>query len=266
MRTKILLNGLFRVGIWVMAVVSADAQTFTAEIDHDPISLNEPVLLNITISNPRSEPFDLDLGADGKENIQLIVSSLQGLQTQKPKPRAQDSSTFSGRVNIPPGGFYTKVLVLNEWFQFKQPGKYQITVVVQDARNEKRPLFKPMTIVLSIEARDGERLSAECKRLLEQVQNSSGAEARIAAASALGYVHDAVAVPYLQHMAQRNDVGLFGIAGLAHIGNREAVEALIATLQVSDPTTRSRARAVLKHIALATDDESIQTLIREAIR
>ena len=113
---------------------------------------------------------------------------------------------------------------------------------------------------------DPSRLTAACEDLAARVQDRRTAQDAQAAALALSYVDDVVAVRSLERVL-RGPPGFeqSAASGLARIGNDDAVAALIRSLGVSDELKRSSARAALQSIASTTSDPAIRSRIGDEL-
>jgi HEAT repeat protein len=102
---------------------------------------------------------------------------------------------------------------------------------------------------LKVLGRDEKRLADACERLAKRATEADYQVAR-AAALALRYVQDPVAVPYLDRVLAKGDRGVkgFAVAGLASIGTTDAINKLTSHLNSDDAQLRSQIQAALSQI------------------
>jgi len=238
-------------------------------LEKTTVTQGEPVLVDVRVENQSWPALDLDLGGDGKGNVLIGVKMPNGKKVWKPAPDVRAGVlVFLGGVHLQLGETYSEALVLNEWFRFEEVGTYDVQV------NLKAPIRVGETILpvtsfiqhLEVRAKDPSRLTAACEDLAARVQDRRTAQDAQAAALALSYVDDVVAVRSLERVL-RGPPGFeqSAASGLARIGNDDAVAALIRSLGVSDELKRSSARAALQSIASTTSDPAIRSRIGDEL-
>ena len=136
---------------------------------------------------------------------------------------------------------YAQDLLLNEWYGFDQPGDYRLEIGLggpirgdSGAAVEDSP---PQEIDLSISLRNPELLARRCQELTDKAI-SPDAESALAAAKALSYVADLIAVPYLGKLTRSGPfvVVVRGIAidGLNRIATAEGAQTVVSHLAAED--------------------------------
>jgi hypothetical protein len=227
-------------------------------------SLNEPVIVAFKVTNSLSQPVMLDLGEDRKGAFSFTLIKPDGVKVELPR-FAREGISRIGKISIRPGETFSQNLLLNEWYEFTQPGKYilrgtltQPIFTASGPLNEKDKGFEK---TLEIGPRDELALTKTCDSLAAKIETSSSYEEALGAAQALSYVRDPIAVAYLRRaMNARKLVEPIAISGLERIANEEAVQALGEGLK-ADPSDSVRFRAALQHIQKQTDDAQVQKAI-----
>src|SRR5208337_1877153 len=170
------------------------------------VSLHEPVLVTLQIRNNGQSPAEVDLGRDRKENFLVAITLPTGEKIQPPQLR-RSGFTRIGEVEVGVGDEYSQSIVLNEWYDFRDTGLYEIEVklakpamVNGEVAGGERSLHQQ----LEIEPRNPQRLTMTCKDLVAGIEGSTSYESMVVDAVALSYVNDPVAVPYLQEILGAN--------------------------------------------------------------
>ena len=215
-------------------------------------TLLEPVLIDFTVENRLEQSVNLDLGADRKESFQFKVKQPDGMTIELPQLRAEGLSRV-GRLTVGAGQTYTQRVLLNEWYEFPSPGKYELSArLTKPIRtSEGAGVVEPAEFhtTLEVQPRNAERLQQIAAGLAEQVTNAPSYEEAAQAARALSYVKDPVAVPYLEKaLSSGRMVEPIVIAGLERIGGEEAIRALTAASVSQDEETAELARAALERV------------------
>ncbi|MGH9453040.1 MAG: hypothetical protein ACRD2O_03615 [Terriglobia bacterium] len=243
---------------WVLAIVifttligphPADAGTFPAastdatvevssSIPRPAVTLGEPAYVLFSARNKSTQDTTINLGKNFTTGFRFTITKPEGAEIQAPVVGAHGMGAV-GRVVVGAGKSYNRLLLINEWYRFVRPGKYQIQVKLLET-----PLMEPETVTniwrstrmkLTVLHRDPKRLNAVCQRLLRRALAASDLEAASQAALALSYVEDPVALPYLgQLLGANSDLSPTAIRGLVRISTPEAARVLeshLATAQ-----------------------------------
>lgn len=268
-RKKSLLVGVFL----VMGSVFGPAQTaapVSMNLEKATITQGEPVLIDVHVENHRWPVLDVDLGNNGKGNLLIAVKTPDGQETRKPEPSFRTGGGgFFGTVHLQPDEIYSEALVLNEWFRFDQIGTYDIQIGLKTPAHAGGTVLPitTSTLRLQVTTKDPAQLTATCENLAGRVRNRQTAQDALAAALALSYVEDAVAVPYLEHvLTDSPGFEQFAVSGFVRIGDEGAVTALIRALHAPDDLRRSSARAALQSIAGTTSDATVRARIGDALK
>jgi hypothetical protein len=232
------------------------------------LTLHQPVIVKFHVNNGASQPISLDLGQDRKASFSFTVAPPNGVKLELAKA-VKEGAALSGKVLLAPGDSYNQNLVLNEWYDFPVPGKYQLSgyltqpIVMDDGSGYQKDSGFRLSIEIGSE--DELALTKICDALANQIDASSSYAQAIDPALALSYVNDPIAVAYLRR-------GLFAhklvepivILGLERIANGEAVQALAEGLK-ADPSDSVRFRASLQRIQNQTHDPQIRRSIDQIL-
>jgi len=224
--------------------------------------------MQVRVDNRASVPLDLDLGGDGTENILISIVGPDGKTRQKPPTMRKEGIVFFGNVHLESGSSYAQTVVLNQWFQFEETGRYEIKVTLQSSLRIAGKSIPAGDFVLALEISPGNpsQLASASSQLVSRIHAEGSAQDSLSAALALSFVHDSVVVPYwAQVLEQPGFAHETAINSLANVGNSDAVAVLVRSLQGPDGNTKSWARSALKAIATHTTEPSIKKQIDEAL-
>lgn len=233
------------------------------------ISSGEPVLIQVLVKNTASVPLELDLGLNGKDNISIVVTRPDGKRMEKPQPAPRNGVAFFGWQHLERGQDYSEALVLNEWFEFRQIGRYQIQIQLREPATvgtEKIPLG-PFALTLDVTPANVEELLGACKNLIARVRRRESAQDNIAAESALRYVDDPAMLPLWEERATDKSLAVREIAfsNLANIGSMDVVEILSRAIHSQDKDTKSLAHSALEQVVRATSDADVRARAEQAL-
>ncbi len=234
---------------------------FTAIVSS--ITLYEPVFVEFRVTNGHSEAVSFDLGHNRKSNFAFTITEPSGGAIEAPRHSEQGFGLI-GRMTLAPGERYVQELLVNEWYEFGEPGDYRIEVRLASpivAQSGAIIEAGPSSVVhLSVDAVSPARLRETCEQLLRTAGTSSDEDEAARAAHALSHVRHPIAVAYLA--AGLRDGTLpwqDAIPGLARIGNAEAVDLLIEVVARKDPERGSAlARFVLSPIVERLEDPAVR--------
>ncbi|HEX7314400.1 MAG TPA: HEAT repeat domain-containing protein [Pyrinomonadaceae bacterium] len=233
------------------------------------LTLREPVFVDFTVRNGLDQPVRLDLGQDRKESFRFVVIKPDGARATLPPWRREGVSRI-GELSVAPREEFTERLLLNEWFDFPAPGRYEVEVsLATPLRGEGGKALVAPTLgrfVLDIGPRDADELKRVSAALLRRVVQAKSYEDAAAAATDLSHVADPVAVPDLEKtLTSGRMVEPIAIAGLARVGNEEAARVLISTLHSPDAEVAQLARAALAVIEQKSPDAGLKERIRREL-
>jgi hypothetical protein len=224
---------------------AADLRGLSAKLSMaETYSLGEPIVALFTIANAGQETVHLDLGANHKDNLVLLIKAPPGPRSaaclKEESYQVFDRFGAIGDIALKPGESFSESLVLNDWHCFDLVGDYELRV--------KLPLppalaqAKPETLEASSRFRlnpfDRASLDAACRRLEETTISRdhppAGApptsdEAARSAGHALSFVGDGACVPALLGVLQAGMLGRGdALQGLARIGTPSAMAAVVS--------------------------------------
>lgn len=232
----------------------AEGVTILFTIPQPKVSLREPVYIQFSIHNGLDEDVRFDMGLDGKHNFEFSVKKPDGSLIRIP-PKPYPSSVLGNpaeKAPLAPGKTFTKTMLLNEWYQFPAPGPYVVEAKlggqVQTISGTPIAPAPAQEIPVQVTPRDPKRLNSVCEELRKGAMNVNAWEAS-KAASALSYVNDPVAVPYLGRVLKESFAGQYAaISGLVRIGNPEAVKILKSYSETADPEMKLQVENALQEI------------------
>ncbi len=241
---------------------------FSLSFEKKQFTLREPIVLNLRIVNPSSADLYVDLGRDSKEKFHITVTDPQGKSTVLRNDAIREGISFFGRVRLEPEGVHTQTMVLNEWFQFQETGRYHVAVrlTVPLKVGDRILSVDTFSVGIDLTPRDPEKLAATCRSLVTRVQQARSVAPAMEAAHALSFVDDPVAVPFLEEILTDWRVVGHAIAGLRRIRSPEAIAVLIRALKITEHETALRARVALGLIAHETDDEATRSMITAVLK
>jgi hypothetical protein len=250
-----------------LATVGAGETLVISFKPHKPeYTLNEPVFVDLFVTNQLREDVRLDLGP---EHLQFIVTSPGETRKVLTRPPVEGIRPIS-RVTLKPGQVDRRRILLNEWYSFDRSGTYTFEVKLAGPAETANgaSILVPASggVTLRILPRDPARLKAVCEELAKTAIGTSDVATATEAALALSYVRDPIAVPFLERVLKEAKlVGYHALTGLARIANSEAVRALIAATREGDAELRSQAVYALSQAKANVKDEALKKQIERAL-
>jgi hypothetical protein len=237
------------------------------------VTLHEPIILNFSVINRSSEKINLDLGFAHEESFLFTLKLPNGTSVQLPQHKWPDAggASINPRFPIEPGKAYSQKLFLNAWYEFAEPGKYEIAVRLavpivneQGASVEGTNEFR---IALEIAPRDPERLRQICADLAAQVIQAGGSGVGQEPTKALAYIRDPVAIPYLEAALTPGPwLNSSAVYALAKIGGNESADILIRAMNTqSRKEERELVRIALDKLREASSDPLLKEKIEKAL-
>jgi hypothetical protein len=222
---------------------------FPLKISAGPVSatygLGEPVFVDLQVTNLGSEPASVDLGGDGKTNLLVTITGPGG--RSRPVRLPSGGLMESGEHVLGANATVTERLILNEWNEFREAGDYFVGVALVPEFGPKADAAPTANLHVSISPRNESELGAEAKALADRAINGDGVADRRAAALALSYMADPVAVPEMARvLSSGSDAGTPLIWGLARLGGPSALKALQSAQSSPDQEVRAAAFAALR--------------------
>jgi len=210
------------------------------------VSLNEPIYANLTLANRGAEETTVDLGLNGKSNIELTVQRPNGAVATY--TLSGEGFGQSGEVTLAPGASHREKLLLNEWYRFDQPGVYLLQLRLKDGskeltRNDGNKLSLEVQPVHPLHLRD------VAETLADRAVNGSTYEERRQAANALSYMTHPAALPALARVLRHGSlVEDYAVVGLGRIGTPEAAAILAAAQNHRDQDVRAQVLSTLRSL------------------
>jgi hypothetical protein len=235
------------------------------------VSLHEPVLLNFAVENNLSQPVKFDLGQNRKASFSFTITQPDGQRVELPQYSIMGLSRH-GAVRLKADQTYRQSLLLNEWFEFRSAGNYEIQVrlskPIQTRDGRAISTQTEFLLPLKVAARNPGRLEAVCAELAAQVAAADSYDKAAEATLALGHINDPVAVPYLEKaLAAGKLVEQIAVAGLERNGSAEAVEALLSALNTQpDEVQIELIRPALVRIKEKVSDPALRQKVEQALR
>lgn len=248
---------------------AASGVSISYSFPQQQLSLNQPVVVTFMARNESSRPIKLDLGQDRKGGYSFTVTQPDGVRLRLSQYSREGISELS-ILSLQPSQSFSQRLILNEWYDFKIPGRYQLEgrliepILFADGTTANRD--SGFRDVIEIGPRDVARLETTCKELSEQIEKSTSYGDAAEAALELSYVVDPVAVPYLQRaLCAEKLVEPIAVAGLERIANDVAVRVLISHIETGSSDTAVLARAALERIQKRTSNATLREEIERAL-
>lgn len=249
-------------GLWTGRLpAQSEGVSVSYSVEPAVITMHEPVIVRLDVSNESAEPITVRLGRDRKENFSLALQWPDGSEHKRPPLSRREGLFAIGTIKLGPGERLRHQLLLNEWADFPGPGEYEIDVrLLTPIKMTSGAKFvsEPYHTGFKVLPRDESKLQAACERLVQQIESTDDVREGNDAASALAYVDDPIVVPYLERALRSGKyVEHPVIDGLARVGSEEAAQILIAVVKESpawppNVETTAGTRAILAWQALHT--------------
>ena len=232
-----------------MGIAQTPNTTMTLDVVPRQISLHEPVYIALEVRNGGSSDLHLDLGANREANFVVFVTDPNGRTTGPLRESAEGLSRI-GKVTVSPTDTFRSKLLLSKLFSFTETGEYSVEVRLDssafDASDSNLSKQATSKVTLTVLPRSPQKLQTTAQELSEEAIHARSYETRLQAVSALSYMGDPVAVPYLKRVLQEGQqIQIEAAQGLARIENPEAIDALVAA---ETTTTNTELRGQLKII------------------
>lgn len=234
-----------------------------------PTTLHEPVLIDMRVNNDLNEEINFDLGRNNRSKFLISVTQPDGKLIHGPRLSEEGAAT-SGKVSLKSGVVYSHKLILDEWYEFSQPGNYKVEIsLVDPIQNQQGSKVNASTkgiVRLKIEPRNPAVLMQRCAELADKVEKASSYVEAVEPALALSYVRDTVAVPYLARIIEANKlVDGIAIAGLGRITTDDSIDVLIPLLQSPSEDAAILAGQALGKIQKESSEPKLKEKIERAL-
>lgn len=232
-------------------------------------TLFEPIIVECVVHNTTPGAVMIDLGQDRKENFRMTLTYPNN-HTQTSKKEIREGIAMIGEVTVQAGLDYKQNLLINEWFNITNPGKYnlviQLSTPIRTTKGNILANNASASINFEVLPKDTEKLRITCEKLFNDIVGSNSYQEASELTMVLGYIKDSVAVPYLDKLVRGNKmVERIAIEGLGRINSTESVQALINLLNVPNQELRALVRAVLVQNESTSTDASLKQQIKSAL-
>lgn len=241
------------------------------KLSESDVTLNEPVFVDFSVHNRFLESIRLDLGHNRKGNFEFTITEPDGSIVSGHRPKEEGFGRL-GEISLEPNEKYSQRLLVNEWYQFIESGKYIIEIkLTKPLITLSGALIEPKpsgSLPLHILPRNQKRLNQVCKNFLHTAIESPDIEKAAEAALALSYINDHITVPYLaKGLKEKRLIWQYAIPGLARIANGEAIEILISIMKSKDPELgASLARFFLQDLRKRIDNLELKEKIERTLQ
>ena len=234
-------------------------------------TLGEPILATLKITNDSDAPAKVYLGFNQEGAIRFTIKKPSGVSFTAPQIPGRDGLSKLSNVTIKPNETFSKRLILNRWYGFRQTGVYDIRWSLMPLpQNSAANVCDDETIYIEIAPYNMERLREVSEELVAIISNEDQNNARaVEAAKALITIKDPLVVKYLSLAHTANSaVDDILIGGLETVGDQSAAEVLIRIFNAARPdsSTFVQARAALESIAKKEQNPELVDRIRNAIK
>ncbi|HEX4022750.1 MAG TPA: HEAT repeat domain-containing protein [Acidobacteriaceae bacterium] len=234
----------------------------------DHLTLHEPVVLVFTAANKTRYPIQLDLGQDRQGQFSFAVVDPNGTRHQLPL-YLREGLSDPGIFSVEPGHTYSQKLVLNQWYSFSVPGRYELEghlarpIVIGGGIGQQTD--RGFRFTLDIGPRDEAALTETCESLVKEIEGPDGQDAADAAL-ALSYVDDPLAEPYLRSVLfKRSELEPVLLKGLGRIGDGRSVSSLAEAAASDDDEVKEWAIMALYDIGQRTNDPQVREEINRIL-
>lgn len=184
--------------------------------------------------NTRDAPILLfEINSQAARTANNPVKRPDGSVKEIPGKLPKETLTLLGNFDVEAQKTYTQQLILNEWYDFNNPGVYEISASLMKGRRQVEPACLNSRFKIEIMPFDMAQLQQTCSELVETIsQNVHNVGNAFDAVKALVTVKSPVIVPFLEQAVKANHaVTSYVISGLEEVGNDEAVRVLISLLE-----------------------------------
>lgn len=199
---------LFMVGLLALVtsetVITSNAQSPRSEIGctitaKTSFTQGEPILLRLTLENNSSEPGVVDLGYDREGAFHFRLIRPDGVLIDLPQTKIREGIALLDKVVIPARESHSQQIILDNWYNFTEPGLYRVTLKIPASP------CAPQKLRFEITPEDLERLKSVCNELMDAIEKNKTDYAKAAeAAKALAQVRNPIAVPFLTKALELN--------------------------------------------------------------
>jgi hypothetical protein len=244
-----------------------------------PITLHEPVAVNVAIKNLVSHSISIDLGGGDKTFFHFKTITPFGRQIDiTNEGRATAGIWYS--IHLKPSQTYSQRLLLDELYSFDEPGDYSMSALAKvpvaegkvdtpyllDKNRWAQVVTEKARLSLVILPRNEAALRKRCEALFAKLREAHEYSEIVPIAEELSYVRDPIAIPYISKLIEKQEEWS-ALAGLRRINTDEAWEAMIPIINSKfDKTTAAYAKQILRQKMPEIRDLRIREKIANAVR
>ncbi len=235
------------------------------------LTLHEPVVLVLSVSNGLPELVTLNLGSGKTQFFQFSLRDPNGRTSHNIRNPGENVSivTFgSEKATIAPGADYKQRILMNQWFKFGAVGTYIVTsrLTTPAETHEAGAALPEGTARLEVKPRDAVQLEKTCAAIATEVVDTLSVEEWQFPARMLASIDDPVAVPYLgQVLATNKGTESIIIPALERIGNDDAVEVLLTALTNKSGEVAELAGQSLMRMQTRITDSKLREAVKQAL-
>ncbi len=291
------LKSVFPAIALIFMILSISAQSSIAETSikyvtvsykfDSPITLHEPVYLNVQFQNQMPYGITFDLGLLSKGAFDLQIDMPNGQQRNySTKNMAYDGPEVYSRVYLAPKETTMKRFLMNDWYEQDEPyfistynlvGNYHIKIKLDlpiiKGKTEQRIVTiereyyhqtEESELDFAILPRNEAVLKQRCDELFSKWQFAPYRD-KPPLFQELSYITDPIAIPYLAKLADKEDY--YAFFGLRRIGTDKAMEAMIPiTRSTHDSNIAAEAKKYLIQNMHKIQDPDIREKIEAAVQ
>lgn len=266
-----------------ISVAMAVTQPATKHVDISfnlvsPITLHEPVAVDVTIKNQVPYTISIDLGGTYKTFFHFKTITPDGKQIDiTNENKAMVGSWYS--IHLKPDQAYSQRLILDALYSFDQTGNYSMiasakvpvaegevdTPYLLEKNRWAQVATKEAELSLVILPRNEAALRKRCEALSAKVLEAEG-WVPLSVAEELSYVTDPIAIPYISRLIEKQEEWS-ALEGLRRINTDEAWEAMIPIIySQTDKDTAAYARRILREKLPEIRDPKIRKKIADTVQ
>jgi hypothetical protein len=134
---------------------------------------------------------------------------------------------------LEPGATYDQELLLNKWFNLSEEGSYSLSLTFDGSisfpdggKLALESIARGTSVTFQVLPRNEMALRKACESLSQVATQGGGDKRALAAAEALAYIRDPIAIPFLVDLAGRDGFADIAVRGFERIGTPESRQAL----------------------------------------
>jgi hypothetical protein len=163
------------------------------------LTQHEPALAVIEVANRTNAPVAIDLGLNRRNHVEVLVAPPGGVPAWTRIP-PREGGGRPGDIVLAPDETQVEPVFLNEWRPPEEVGVHRYEPRFLSVAFESAPPapIVPSPCLLTVLPRDEELLRRRCTELSDAAIGALGRAARLDAVSTLAWMHDPVAVPFIE--------------------------------------------------------------------